>query len=83
MVATGRTWQSVPVGVSYTETLGYLYHYIEYPALYHKERLAAAMQTAAAGETREQAWDQFIRDWGALQQSRFGLSCVSTTSTIA
>ena len=50
MVATGRTWQSVPVGVSYTETLGYLYHYIEYPALYHKERLAAAMQTAAAGE---------------------------------
>ena len=29
------------------------------------------MQAAAAGETREQAWDQFIRDWGALQQSPF------------
>jgi hypothetical protein len=43
----------------------------EYPAVYHKERLAAAMQRAKAGEGPEQAWERFIRDWGAMQQSPF------------
>ena len=32
-------------------------------------RLAEAMQVAKPGENREQAWDRFIRDWGALQDS--------------
>ncbi len=67
----GRTYQSIPVVVFYTSDLEYLYHYTEFPALYHKERLAAAMQVAHLGETREQAWERFIRDWGAMQQSPF------------
>ena len=29
------------------------------------------MRAAASGETREQAWDQFMRNSGALQQSPF------------
>jgi hypothetical protein len=48
--------------------------YTEFPALYHKERLAAAMQAARPGETREQAWERFLGDWGALQRSPFGTS---------
>ena len=67
----GRTYQSIPVVAFYTRDLEYLYHYTELPALYHKERLAAAMQAARPGETREQAWERFIRDWGAMQHSPF------------
>jgi hypothetical protein len=68
----GQTYQSVPVAVFYTDDRRYLYHYTEFPAIYHKERLASAMQVAKAGETtREQAWGRFIRDWGALQESPF------------
>jgi hypothetical protein len=29
------------------------------------------MQVARATESREQAWERFIRDWGALQRSPF------------
>ena len=67
----GQTWQSVPVAVFYTKDLEYLYHYIEFPAIYHKARLAGAMQAAKAGENREQAWERFMRDWAALQRSPF------------
>ena len=67
----GRTYQSIPVVVFFTDELEYLYHYTELPALYHKERLAAAMQVARPGETREEAWERFLRDWGAMQQSPF------------
>lgn len=67
----GQTYQSVPVAVFYTKELQHLYHYIEFPAIYHKTRLAAAMQARSAGETKEQRWESFIRDWGALQQGPF------------
>lgn len=67
----GRTYQSIPVIAFYTRDLEYLYHYTEFPAVYHKERLAKAMQAAGADETREQAWERFIREWGAMQRSPF------------
>jgi hypothetical protein len=67
----GQTYQSVPVAVFYTQDLRYLHHYIEFPAIYHKERIAAAMQAKSPGETREQKWENFIREWGALQQGPF------------
>jgi hypothetical protein len=70
-VKDGQTWQSVPVAAFYTRDFEHLYHYVEYPAIYHKDRLAAAMQVARATESREQAWERFIRDWGAMQESPF------------
>lgn len=69
--AGGETWQSIPVVAFFTGDWRYLCHYLEYPAIYHKERLATAMQVARPGESREQAWDRFIEDWGALQRSPF------------
>ena len=30
-----------------------------------------ALLRARPGETREQAWERFLHDWGALQQSPF------------
>ena len=68
----GHTYQSVPVVAFFTTDFRHLYHYIEFPAIYHKERLAGAMQVARPGErTREETWERFIRDWGALQQGPF------------
>ncbi len=67
----GRTYQSIPVVVFYTKDLEYLYHYTERPALFPRDRLVPAMQAARPGETREQAWERFLRDWGAMQQSPF------------
>ena len=67
----GQTFQSLPVAAFFTRDFEYLYHYTEFPRLYHKERLAGAMQTPRPGETNDDAWPRFIRDWGALQQSPF------------
>jgi thiol-disulfide isomerase/thioredoxin len=75
----GQTYQSVPVAVFYTKELRYLYHYIEFPAIYHKERLAGAMQARSSGDTREQRWESFMRDWAALQQGPFPPMWASAT----
>ena len=63
----GQTYQSVPVAVFYTKDFEFLYRYTEFPAIYHKERIASAMQVARPGETKDQAWERFMRDWLALQ----------------
>jgi len=73
----GQTFQSVPVAAFFTSDWRCLYRYIEFPAIYHKERLFTAMQVARPGETREQAWPRFLRDWHALQQSPFFLMWAS------
>jgi hypothetical protein len=65
----GQTFQSVPVAAFFTREMRHLYTYFEYPAIYHKERLYTAMQVPRPGETREQAWPRFLRDWFALQHS--------------
>src|SRR5262249_35376426 len=44
----GETFQSIPVVAFFTRDFELLYRYIEYPAIYHKDRLAGAMQAAAA-----------------------------------
>src|SRR5437667_307203 len=38
-VKNGQAWQSIPVAAFYTRDFEYLYHYTEYPAIYHKDRL--------------------------------------------
>ncbi|HKA62992.1 MAG TPA: thioredoxin family protein [Methylomirabilota bacterium] len=67
----GQTYQSIPVAVFYTDTLEYLYHFTERPAIYHPGRLADAMRAPRPGETREETWERFMRDWRAMQQSPF------------
>lgn len=67
----GTTYQSVPVAAFFTRDFRYLWHYIERPAVYHPRALSTAMQRPLPGETREVAWERFLQDWGALQQSPF------------
>jgi hypothetical protein len=60
----GQTYQSVPVAVFFTKDLQYLHHYIEFPAIYHKDRIVQAMRAQGQGEG-------FLRDWRALQEGPF------------
>src|SRR5262249_44550672 len=68
----GQTWQSIPVAVFYTKDLGYLYHYIEFPAIYHKDRLVQEhIRGPRPGETPEQTRERSDREFMALQRSPF------------
>ena len=67
----GQTWQSIPVAVFYTQDLSYLYHYVEYHAIYHKDRVVGAIRAAKPGETAEHTAERGTRDFFALQASPF------------
>jgi thiol-disulfide isomerase/thioredoxin len=67
----GQTWQSIPVAVFYTRTLDYLYHYVEFPAIYHKDDVVGRIRAARPGETSEQTRERSDREFMALQQSPF------------
>jgi hypothetical protein len=68
----GQLWQSIPVAVFYTRDLQYLYHYIEYPAIYHKDRVVNRhIRAARAGESPEQTRERGDREFMALQASPF------------
>ena len=67
----GQKWASVPVAVFLTKDFGELYRYIEYPAIYHKERVLGHLRSARAGETDEQTKTRSGKDIGALLASPF------------
>ena len=48
----GAEWASVPVVVVYTKDLQELHRYIEYPAIYHKDRCAPTSRPRAAARPR-------------------------------
>jgi len=67
----GQTWQSIPVAIFYTRDLRYLYHYVEFPAIYHKDAVTGKIRAARQGETPEQARERGNREFMALQGSPF------------
>jgi hypothetical protein len=67
----GGEWASVPVAVVYTTDLTELHRYIEYPAIYHKDRIRGHQQARRPGETEAQATERAQRDFLAMQQSPF------------
>ena len=67
----GQTWQSIPVAVFYTRDLEYLYHFTEYAAIYHKDRVLGKVRTARPGESPEQLKTRAARDFVDLQRSPF------------
>jgi hypothetical protein len=64
-------WASLPVAVFYTKDFQELHRYIEFPAIYHKDRIRARMGTPRPGETAEQARQRDRADFLALQASPF------------
>jgi len=67
----GQRWASVPVAVFFTRDFAELYRYVEYPAVYRKERVIGHLRAARAGETEEQAKARAGREIGALLESPF------------
>lgn len=67
----GAEWASVPVVVVYTKDFAELHRYIEYPAIYHKDRIRGHQQAARSGESADQARDRGMREFAAMQASPF------------
>jgi thioredoxin family protein len=67
----GQRFQSIPVIVFYTREMVELYRYVEFPAVYHKDRLVGAVRAARPGETAEQTRDRGQRDFRAMLESPF------------
>ena len=67
----GAEWASVPVAVVYTKDFQELCRYIEYPAIYNKDRIRARQQAARPGETQAQAKERDRQEFAALQGSPF------------
>jgi hypothetical protein len=67
----GQTFQSIPVIAFYTTDFALLYRYIEFPAVYHKDRLRGWLNTARPGETAEQARQRADREFVEMVSSPF------------
>ena len=67
----GQQFATVPVAVFLTRDFRELYRYIEYPAIYHKDRVIGHLRGARTGETEEQARARGGAEIGALLESPF------------
>jgi hypothetical protein len=67
----GQQFATVPVAVFFDRDFTELYRYIEYPAIYHKDRVLAALRKARPGESEEQTKARGGRDIGTLLESPF------------
>jgi hypothetical protein len=67
----GRRWASIPVAVFFTRDFAELHRYIEYPAIYHKDRLFGHLRAARPGENEEQSKARAGREIAALLDSPF------------
>jgi Thioredoxin len=67
----GGEWASLPVAVFYTKDFQELHRYLEYPAIYNKDRIRGHQQSARPGETADQAKERSAREFAALQAGPF------------
>jgi hypothetical protein len=64
-----QTFQAIPIVAFYTRDFDYLWHYTEYPACYHKDRLAEHRLTPHEGETEAQTVERSNREFAAMIES--------------
>jgi hypothetical protein len=67
----GQSFQSIPVIVFYTRDMTELYRYVEFPAVYHKDRIVGAVRAPRPGEAAEQTRERGRRDFAAMLDSPF------------
>ncbi|HZP38077.1 MAG TPA: thioredoxin family protein [Methylomirabilota bacterium] len=67
----GQRWASIPVAVFFDRDFTELYRYVEYPAVYHKERIFGALRAARPGESEEQTSSRAGQGIAALLESPF------------
>jgi hypothetical protein len=67
----GQRFATVPVAVFFDRDFNELHRYIEYPAIYRKDRVIGHLRSARPGETADEAKARGGRDIGALLESPF------------
>src|SRR5437667_12265257 len=67
----GQKFATVPVAAFFTKDFVELYRYVEYPAIYRKDRVIGHLRAARPGETEEQAKARGGRDIATLLDSPF------------
>ena len=67
----GQRFASVPVAVFFTRDFVELYRYVEYPAIYHKDRVIGHLRAARSGESEAEAKARGGRDIATLLDSPF------------
>jgi hypothetical protein len=67
----GQTFQSIPIAAFYTKDFEHLYTYVEFPAIYRKDRVRGAINAPKPGESKEQAAERGLRDFFAFQETPF------------
>jgi len=67
----GGEFASLPAVGIYTKDFRLLYRYLEYPAVYHKDKVRGHMQQARAGETESDRKARDAREFLTMQQSPF------------
>jgi hypothetical protein len=70
-VKDGGEWASLPAVGVYSKDFQLLCRYLEYPAMYHKDRIRAHQQAPRPGETPAQARERATKEFAALQASPF------------
>jgi len=64
-------WASVPVAIFFTPDFAEVYRYVEYPAIYRKDRVIGHLRAARPGETEEHAKARGGCDIATLLDSPF------------
>jgi hypothetical protein len=67
----GEDYASIPVAVFFDRDFNELHRYVEFPAIYHKDRLVAKIRGPRAGETAEQTKARGGRDFFAMLETPF------------
>jgi Thioredoxin len=67
----GQRWASVPVAVFFTGDFAEIYRYVEYPAIYRKERVIGHLRAARTGESPDEAKSRGGREIASLLESPF------------
>ena len=65
----GQTFQSIPIAAFFTKGFQHLYTYLEFPAIYHKDRVVGAIRAPKPGEGKDEAMERGLRDFFAFQET--------------
>ncbi len=66
-----ETFQSIPIAAFFTKGFEHLYTYREFPQIYRKDRVVAAIRAPKAGESKEDTAKRGLTDFFAFQQTAF------------
>jgi hypothetical protein len=68
---SGQRFASIPVAVFFTRDFGELHRYVEYPAIYHKDRVFGHLRAPRPGESEAETSARAGREIAALLDSPF------------